>query len=119
MQEQFERLSQIEPDVYFPGSVAPNPLALEIARHLAEEFAHLPPCGMTSEPEDGAISFEWGFYGVFVTVEPNGNIDYNHFHGNDLSQETDKYFSYPNDLDKLREELEKVLPKQGSTIKLT
>lgn len=119
MQEQLEKLAQMPADYYFPGSLPANPNALNLARKLVEEFSHLGPCPITCEPEDGAVSFEWGYYGIFVTVEVNLDIEYTQFDNNHRGQcEFTKIFKYPDGLDELTQLIDKRVPKNSTVVKI-
>ena len=100
MQEQLERIEK-------RGA---NPDALNLARVLVMTLSDLMPCCLTLD-DDKSISLEWSAYGVYITIEPNLNIEYTSFSQINPGQlDCTRVFSYPSQLEELKTLLHDVLP---------
>lgn len=88
-----------------------NPSALNVATNLLSEFTTFPPFALSSEPETGAVSFQWPTYRVFLYIEDGTKISL-HYYSQDNLQEHIQMFEYPVNLSALICELTSLLQLQ-------
>lgn len=109
MLKQLQEVSQLQANWADPGSVAPNPNCLELARQLIEPFSIYTTPAICGEPESGVISFQWPKHGIFLYVELNLTLAYYEYSGADIIPNI-IIFCFPEEFPNLLNLLDKKLP---------
>lgn len=95
---QLEQLAARKADWAFRGALPLESGAPEVARKLVPEFGQLPPSALSSEPETGAVSFQWAKQRVFVFIEDTRTVSMHCYVGENLEERTINVLAFKKEL---------------------